>query len=160
MIIQKFDLFKDIGQEAMKKISKVMVEESYEKGSVLYKAGDPAINLYLIVDGSVTLSVGTAGKVSYTAHRPGEVFGWSSMVDRPGYVYTAECYTKCTLVRIEKEKLDRLMEEDPKTGLIFFKRLAGAVVQRLVDNYSHFLSAGSLSHVTYGSGQVTSAVEE
>lgn len=108
----------------------------------------------------MTLSVGTAGEIDYTANRPGEAFGWTCMVDRPAYVSTAECSTPCTLVRIEKEKLNGLMEQDPRTGMIFFKRLAGAIVQRLVDNYNSFLSAGSLSGVTYGSGQVIIAAEE
>lgn len=160
MIIQKIDLFKDLDREAMNRISKIMVEESYEGGSVIYKAGDPATNMYLLVDGTVTLSVGTAGKVSYTASLPGEIFGWSSMVDRPGYVNTAECYAPCTLIRIEKERLNALMEDDPRIGMNLFKRLAGAVVQRLVDNYNSFLSANTLSGVTYGSGHLTTAADE
>ena len=42
MIIQKADLFKDQSQETMNEITKVMVEESHEKGSLVFKAGTPA----------------------------------------------------------------------------------------------------------------------
>jgi CRP-like cAMP-binding protein len=154
MIIQKSDLFKDLSQETMNKINSIMAEQSHEKGSLLFKAGDPATSFYLIVDGTVTLSIGTAGEIDYTANRPGEAFGWTGLVDRPTYVASAECATRCRLAKIEKEKMFQILDSDPESGKIFFKRLAGAVVQRLVDNYGAFLSEGALKGVTYGSGQV------
>ena len=160
MIIQKADLFKDLSQEAMSQISTIMVEESYEKGSLVFKAGEPANSFYLIVDGRVRLSMGAEGRIDYTASLPGEAFGWTGMVDRTGYVATAECVTPCKLVKIEKAKLNQVLGKDPASGMIFFKRLAGAVVQRLIDNYGAFLSEGSLTGVTYGSGQVMSTGED
>ncbi|MCA1960496.1 MAG: hypothetical protein LDL33_06850 [Desulfomonile sp.] len=53
-----------------------------------------------------------------------------------------------------------MLENDPQSGMLFYKRLAGAVVQRLIDNYNAFLSQGSLKGVTYGSGQVVGPDEE
>lgn len=154
MIIQKADLFRDLSQATMNEISKIMVEESYQRGSLVFKAGDPADSFYLIADGTVTLSIGTAGEIDYTANRPGEAFGWTGLVDRPAYVATAECATACKLVKIEKSKLNEILDKDAESGKIFFKRLAGSVVQRLIDNYGAFLSEGSLKGVTYGTGQV------
>jgi CRP-like cAMP-binding protein len=160
MIIQKAELFKDLGPEIVGEISNIMVEESYEKGSLVFKAGDPANSFYLVVDGRVRLSMGAEGRIDYTASLPGEAFGWTGMVDRPGYVATAECVTPCKVIKVEKAKLNQVLEKDPASGMIFFKRLAGAVVQRLIDNYGAFLSEGSLTGVTYGSGQVMSSGED
>jgi CRP/FNR family cyclic AMP-dependent transcriptional regulator len=160
MIIQRAELFSGLGENAIHAVAKIMAEETYEKGAVLFKAGDPARYLFLIGDGTVRLAVGTAGEIDYTANRPGEAFGWTGMVDRASYTATAECLTPCRLFRIERDQLSELLEKDPPNGMVFYKRLAAAVVQRLVDNYSTFLSAGSLSGVTYGSGQVTSGSED
>jgi CRP-like cAMP-binding protein len=159
MIIQKADLFQDVSPETMKEISKIMVEESYDRGSVLFKVGDPATCFYLIVDGTVTLSIGTEGEIDYTANRPGEAFGWTGMVDRPTYVATAECATPCKLAKIDKGKLNEVLSKDPTSNAGFFKRLAGAVVQRLIDNYGMFITEGSLKGVTYGTGQVMGSEE-
>lgn len=159
MIIQKADLFQDVSPETMNEISRIMVEESYDKGSVVFKVGDPANSFYLIVDGSVTLSIGAAGEIDYTANRPGEAFGWTGMVDRSTYVATAKCSTPCKLVKIEKEKLNEVLGKDLASSTAFFKHLAGAVVQRLIDNYGMFLTEGSLKGVTYGSGQVMGSEE-
>jgi CRP-like cAMP-binding protein len=159
MIIQEADLFRDLRQETMTDIAATMVEESYPKGSVLFKAGEPADSFYLIVDGRVRLAVGTEAEIDYTASRPGEAFGWTGMVGRTTYVASAECATPCRLAKIEKEKLERILERDPATGMLFYKRLAAAVVQRLIDNYGMFLSEGSLKGVTYGTGQVMGSEE-
>ncbi|MBM4327531.1 MAG: cyclic nucleotide-binding domain-containing protein [Deltaproteobacteria bacterium] len=160
MIIQKADLFRDLSQETVSAISTAMTEEAHEQGSLLFKAGEPAKNFYLIVEGRVRLSIGTEGRIDYTASVPGEAFGWTGMVDRPAYVATAECLTSCKLVKVEKDKLNQVFTKDPQGGMIFFKRLAGAVVQRLIDNYNAFLSAGSLSGVTYGTEQVVTSTED
>ena len=154
MIVQEADLLKDLSQETRNNIANITIEESHEKDSVVFKAGDPAKSLYLIVDGRVRLSIGTGGEIDYTASVPGEAFGWTGMVGRTAHVATAQCATPCTLVKIEVEELHRILERDSGTGMLFFKRLAAAVVQRLIDNYGMFLSEGRLQGVTYGSGQV------
>ncbi|MBF0531281.1 MAG: cyclic nucleotide-binding domain-containing protein [Deltaproteobacteria bacterium] len=159
MIIQQADLFRDLSPEVMSEITKIMVEESHEKGSLLFKAGEPATSFFIIIEGTVTLSIGASGEIDYTASRPGEAFGWTGMVDRSVYVATARCMTPCKLARIEKDKLNKFLERDIATGMIFFKRLAGAVVQRLIDNYYKFLSEGSLKGVTYGTGQMIGSEE-
>jgi CRP-like cAMP-binding protein len=159
MIIQEADLFKELRQDIRNEISEIMVEESYQKGSLVFKAGEPAHSFYLIVDGRVRLSIGTEAQIDYTASIPGEAFGWTGMVDRATYVATAECLTPCKLVRLEKEKLDRILRKDMGSGMMFFKRLAGAVVQRLIDNYGMFLSEGRLTGVSYGTGQVMGSEE-
>ncbi|MEW6350209.1 MAG: cyclic nucleotide-binding domain-containing protein [Thermodesulfobacteriota bacterium] len=159
MIIQEADLFQDVNRGTMNEIAKIMVEESYDEGSLVFRAGDPANCFFLIVEGTVRLSIGTAGAIDYTAGRPGEAFGWTGMVDRPAYVATAECVTPCTLAKIDKEKLNTVLSHDPVSSAAFFKRLAAAVVQRLIDNYGVFLTEGSLKGVTYGSGQVMGSEE-
>lgn len=159
MIIQEADLFKDLGQGTMHEIAGITVEEPYQKGSVVFKAGEPASSFYLIVEGRVRLSVGTGGEIDYTASVPGEAFGWTGLAGRTTYVATAECAAPCKLARIEKENLDRILEKDPRSGMMFYKRLATAVVQRLIANYGMFESEGRLTGVTYGSGQTMGSEE-
>ena len=154
MIIQKADLFKDLSPETMNEVSKIMVEESCDKGSAVFRAGNPAKNFYVLVDGTIRLSMGSGAEIDYTVSRPGEAFGWSGMVERPVYMATAECLTPCKLIKIENEKLNTVLKNDPVGGMTFYKCLGGCIVQRLGYNYDAFLSEGSLKGVTasYGSG--------
>ncbi len=48
------------------------------------------------------------------------------------------------IIKIENEKLSKIFEKDTAGGMMFFKRLAGAVVQRLIHNYELFSLKGAL----------------
>jgi len=148
MIIQKAELFKDLTPETTNEISKIMVEEAWERGRVIFQAGTPATHFYILVEGRVRLSIGTKAQITYTVNTPGEAFGWTGLVDRSEYIATAECVAPSKVVKIENSRLTELFEKDTQGGMMFFKRLAGAVVQRLIYNYEAFLSEGSLSEVT------------
>lgn len=148
MFVQKADLFADLSPEIMDQVSKIMVEESYEPGSFVFKAGSPARHFYVLVDGRVRLFIGTKAEISYTVSSPGEAFGWTGLVDRPLYTATAECSTPTKVMKIDSESLKKIFEKETASGMLFFKRLAGAVVQRLIYNYETFISEGSLKEVT------------
>ena len=70
----------------------------------------------------------------------GEAFGWSSLVDRDTYTASAECLEPTRLIKIDKESLETIFRKDPMSGLIFYKRLAGIIGQRLVHSYNTILA--------------------
>jgi CRP-like cAMP-binding protein len=148
MIIQKAELFKDLSPEIMSEISKIMIEESYEPGALVFEAGAPAKDFFILVGGMVRLFIGKKSEISYTVNIEGEAFGWTGLVDRPVYTATAECAAPTKVMRIENESLNKILKKDTASGMIFFKRLAGAVVQRLIHNYEAFVAEGSLKDVT------------
>jgi len=148
MIIQKADLFKDLSPEITDEITQIMIEESYQPGTSIFKAGAPAQDFYILVEGMVRLFIGTKAEISYTVNIPGEAFGWTGLVDRPAYTATAECAAPSKVMKITNESLNKIFEKDTASGMMFYKRLAGAVVQRLINNYEAFISEGSLKDVT------------
>ncbi len=160
MIIQNTDLFNGLSREALNEISKAAIAESYNEGTVIYTDKDAANYFYSLVDGRVQLSIGKDAQINYTVNRAGEVFGWSSMVGRGSYTTTAKCVIRTKVAKISKKNLNQILESHPRDAALFYKRLAAAVVQRLIDNYSAFLSEGNLQGVTYGSGQVVVGSED
>jgi CRP/FNR family cyclic AMP-dependent transcriptional regulator len=161
MYLKEADLFMGLSQETMNELSKIMVEESHDKGALLFSEGDPAQHFYVLLEGRVRLALGKEAAIDYTVSNPGEAFGWSTLVDRPSYTAGAECESPTKLIKIKKEDIDRILEKQPGSGMIFFKRLAGALGERLIYSYNAFLSeqrpGGSAS---YGSGQVTDTRED
>lgn len=161
MFIQKTDLLKDLGAETVGEINKIMVEETYGVGQVVFTPKDAANHLYILAEGEVRLSVGEEAEIDYTVSHPGEVFGWSCMVDRETYPAKAECMAPTKLVKIEKKAVSQILATRPADGMLFFKRLAGCVAQRLWGSYQAFLSEGSLKGITsYGTGQVVAGAED
>lgn len=161
MYVQESELFKELEGDMISQVSQIMIEESHEAGTVLFTGSDPAENLYILMDGRVRLLIGDEAHIDYIVRNPGEAFGWSALVDRATYTATAECAEPTTVIRIEKEKLDKILEKNPKSAMLFFKRLAAAVGSRLVHMYDAFLNYQKAeSTLSYGSGQVAAGAED
>ena len=135
MLIKEIDLFKGMGVEIIDEIFKISVVEYYNKGHILFKQGDPAHYFYLLEEGEIRLTVGEEGQIGFTMS-PGDAFGWSSLAGRDVYTGTAECKLPCKLIKIEIDKLDRIFEKYPATGLIFFKGVAKLMGERLIGVYN------------------------
>jgi CRP-like cAMP-binding protein len=133
MFIPKIDLFKDLRQEAIDDISNIAVEESYDKGTILFSPGRPATHFYILVDGKVRLGVGKEAAMNYVVERLGEAFGWSSLVDREAYSAEAQCVEPSRCLKIQKDSLERVFDAHERSGRKFYKRLAAELGQRLID---------------------------
>jgi CRP/FNR family transcriptional regulator len=141
MFIKEADLFKEMSQDFMNELAKIMIEEPYGKGTSLFKEGDPANAFYVLEEGRVRLSVGTQGHIVYISSNPGDALGWSSLVELETYTASAECVSQCKLIKIEREKLNKIFEKHLADGVLFYKRLAGLIGQRLINSYNSLLSS-------------------
>ena len=151
MFIEKAYLFQGMEQDFMDQISKVLVEETYPKGEFLFREGEPANFLYILQDGGVRIRLGQKGYLSRMVTNSGEAFGWSSLLGRDVYSATAECVAATRVMKIKKEKLNEIFENNPANGLTFFKRLAEVISRRLTDSYKLFLADhGKSDSSSYG----------
>ncbi len=141
MFFKEADLFKEMSQDFMNELAKIMIEESYGKGTSLFKEGDSAKTFYILEEGQVRLAVGERGHIVHLLSNPGEVFGWSSLVERDTYTASAECLAQSKLIKIEIEQLNKIFEKHLADGMLFFKRLAGVISQRLINSYNSLLSS-------------------
>ena len=141
MIVKEIELFKGIEAEVMNQIADICSEENYSKDVVLFKKGEIAENLYILEEGSVHLVIENGGTITYTLNEQGQVFGWSSMVESGQYTASGICATDLKVLKIEKEKLDKLFSQYPDAGLKILKRLTAVISQRLINAYNDLLSA-------------------
>ena len=137
MYIQQADLTRGVGRDFVKELTDISVKENYEEGDLLFRKGDPADYAYLLLIGRVNLKIGETGQVIHIVSRPGETFGWSSLVGSDVYSTTAECVAPTKLRKLQKGAFQKLLEKDPANGLIFFRRLAGMLGGRLLESYGH-----------------------
>ncbi len=63
--------------------------------------------------------------------KPGEILGWSALVEP--YVYTANAKaTKDTrVIRVSRDLIEQAISEHPAEGLAVLKNLTGIIAQRL-----------------------------
>jgi len=91
MIVKEIDLFKGIDSAVMEEIVNICSEETYAKDEVLFKRGEQADCLYILEEGSVHLVIENGGSIVFTLSEPGQVFGWSSMLESGLYTATRVC---------------------------------------------------------------------
>ncbi|MEE9532286.1 MAG: cyclic nucleotide-binding domain-containing protein [Syntrophobacteria bacterium] len=135
MIIEQADLFRGMSKDFVKQVFDITIKESLDEGDVLFREGDHARHFYILLKGRIRLSTGETGQLAHTISRGGEAFGWSSLVDRDVYSASAECIVPTKLIKIDREEFEKVVEKDLANAVIFYKRLAGAVGERLINSY-------------------------
>jgi CRP-like cAMP-binding protein len=155
MYTKQSDLLKGLSRDFVEKVMEVAEKEAHKRGYLLFKEGARAKQLYILLKGRVSITIGEIGRTVYTVNYPGEVFGWSSLVGRKVYSASAECKEPTKLLRISVEKLEKLFEKDRANEIIFFRQLAAGLGARLIQSYK-MLSEKAQADISlsYGTGQV------
>ena len=143
MILKEIELFEGVDFEVMNEIADICSEESYPKDTVLFEKDEQAKCLYILFEGTVYLVIKNGGSITFSLTEPGEVFGWSSMLENGKYTASGICATDLKLVKIEKDKLIRIFQNRPEVGFKVLQRLAGVISRRLSNAYRDLLSSRS-----------------
>jgi CRP/FNR family cyclic AMP-dependent transcriptional regulator len=113
----------------------VSAKVHFEEGTVIFREGEKADYFYTLVKGRVGLTIGKPAKEIYILDKAGEAFGWSSLVDRNYYSASAGCLEPSDLLQFEKNDLNEFLLKNVGSALIFYKRLAGMLGNRLIQCY-------------------------
>ncbi len=135
MYFRQSDLLLGTSMDFVKKIMDISRMIPHDKGDILFHENDEARYFYILLNGRVKLSVGEGGQVVYDVAQNGEVFGWSALIGRDVYSASAECVEQTKLLVTDRQKLGKVLEEDPANGIIFFKQLAATLGNRLIETY-------------------------
>jgi CRP-like cAMP-binding protein len=139
MVMLEGDLLKGLNRQVVVEIREIMMEESYDEGVVLFEKGEAALDFYILIHGTVELSIGEDGYVTHIVKNPGDAFGWSSLVDHHVYTASAVCSAPTKLQRIRNQDLIEIFERYPADGVLFYKQVAGIIGRRLTTTYNFIL---------------------
>jgi len=135
MQLQQGDLFWGMDKGFVKKAMELSEKVSFAEGDFLFHEGDRATDFYILLTGRLKLILGKSEKVVYIAHHAGEIIGWSSLTEREAYSASGRCVEAASLLKIESARFLDLLNEEPASGLILFKRIATMLGNRLLDLY-------------------------
>jgi CRP-like cAMP-binding protein len=130
MAIMESDLFRGVSQRFITRIANSAEEQTYKKNSIIFKRGERASHFYVLVAGDVHIEVGET-EATLAVRRPGEVFGWSALVEPYTYTATARCLEETKALKISRDLLEAGIKEHPDEGLAVLKNLAGIIAGRL-----------------------------
>jgi CRP-like cAMP-binding protein len=160
MYLKQKDLFGSLDKDFVKEIMDLAETRPHEAGEMLFHEGDPADWLFILLKGRVKLSLGPTGRVVYVVSNAGEMFGWSSLVGRTSYSASGECMLPTKLLRFDRTRLEKIINDDAAASVNLFKTLAAILGERLIRSYAiDFASVGEEAYTSAGTGQVMDVTE-
>jgi CRP-like cAMP-binding protein len=105
----------------------------FASGDVLFRQGDAAVDIFLVIQGNVALEICAPGigcKRILTVS-DGDLLGWSPLLPQLRLTATARALSEGSAVAINGYELTRLFEQEPRFGFEFMRRIALALAQRL-----------------------------
>jgi CRP-like cAMP-binding protein len=126
------EIFKMLRPDQMKRLSEVSTRISLEAGGIVFRSGEPADYLYVVLEGEVALRApgreGTSLLVDQA--RVGDVFGSCVCLQLSAYALNARCTVPARLLKVEAATLRRLLHDDKVMGYaiqqlisrVYFKR--------------------------------------
>lgn len=130
--LQEIQFLHDMGPEYVDRIANISQVRKFEPFDVVFRDGQPAEKLYLVMSGNVHVEapVGDGHYKRILTLGPGELAGWSSLL--------GECYTtrgttpdSAWLLEINVTRLKEICHRDPEFGFEFMRRTTAALAKRL-----------------------------
>ena len=135
MQLKQSDIFKNLSTGILNQIMNTGDRIGFSQGRFVYHKGDRADFLYTLIEGEVRLRIGDEGTEVFTIGGLGEIFGWSSLIGKERHTLSAVCVKQTTVLKMDKRQLLSLIEADPDCSVTFYKQLAKALGNRLLQVY-------------------------
>jgi CRP-like cAMP-binding protein len=132
--LKEADLFKGVDMKQLQLYGKHFTEKNFETGELVFAQGGLAENLYILLEGEVTLGIKARGEVDITAYsvgKKGETFGLSSLIKPYRNNVSATCTKKTRVLSISGEVLRKLMRQNRKAGMEIMERVTEIYYSRL-----------------------------
>ena len=129
----KVRFLKGVSKQHLEALAEIARIEEFEEGDVLFSAGEPVDDVYLVIDGEVALEVSSSGVApqQLLLLGAGQSIGWSALMHRTHRVATAKVVAPTRVFRIDGERLLALCEEHPRFGFQIMRVTAAGLANRL-----------------------------
>ena len=132
--LKKTELFGNLNESHLNTVLSRSSVESFPEGKTIFRQGEEAIRLYILIEGTIDLTVKTQEQIDLMTskiEKEGSALGIPSLIEPFRYNVTATCLKPTKVLMIEADHLMKKMEEDPKMGMEIMKKLASIYFNRL-----------------------------
>ena len=116
----------------IEKLAKFAEERHFEPGEVLFHQGEPADRFYVIVSGTVEMTLSwRANSLIAQAVIACEEIGWDALIEEGVRCFTASAVTEVRALVFSGPELSAECERDAQFGFLLMKNLLRVVSERL-----------------------------
>ena len=136
--LEKANLFESLSDDQLKAIVQLGQEKSFEPGGEIFKQGQKAKTIYVLLDGVITLifTLGTEAEretdlLVETLKQTGSVFGTAALMNPYIYNVTVRCKKSTKVLAIDAVEFREIIQRDPLIGFEVMTKLAQLYFNRL-----------------------------
>jgi CRP/FNR family cyclic AMP-dependent transcriptional regulator len=131
-LLRHYPAFAGAQERSVEAVAAISEEKTFPAGEVIFKEGSLAQRIFFVAAGEVDLFFNTRDdKVIVDTLVPGDLMGWSTMVEPHLMTASAVARTEVRLVAIEADKLKKIFESDCLLGFSMLKQVVGSLSHRL-----------------------------
>jgi CRP-like cAMP-binding protein len=134
-ILKGHEFFSHLRVEDVDKISRFAESKVSEPGDFIFKHGEKAEKVFLLLEGSVHLGLPAKPEeflVLVSKVEKGDLFGLSSLLGSDRHILAAQCLEKSEVLVIDAKKLRNLLESDCIIGFFIMSEVARAHYDRYI----------------------------
>ena len=135
-LFRSFPFFASVDDNRLLRLAAISAEVSYKPGELIFEEGASADRLYLVLSGAIELWMrvdGLGRPIPVGVIGPGEVVGWSTLVQPHRYTARGEARGPTRVVAVDSVRLRQLVEEDHSLGYYLYRQVASVIARRLHD---------------------------
>lgn len=131
--LRRSRVLRDLNDRELAEVAKLGTLWKRPAGVRVIREGSEAVGVYLIVDGRVQVRMTSRDghEVVIDELGPGDLFGWSSVLDQGSFKAAIWTLEECSLVVIDGKKLRALFEANNHIGYRVCREIAEVIASRL-----------------------------
>jgi CRP-like cAMP-binding protein len=136
--LKEYKLFSSLDNSRLTAIAEFCHTRSLKDNTICFSQGNKSSELHLLRSGKIDILMrvhepwGMELKV-HTAN-PGEVYGWSALVEPYLYTASAKCIGDVEEIYVKGADLEKLFKKDPAMGYTVMRNLSALISSRLTES--------------------------
>lgn len=133
--VEKLTCFKNLSTEDKEAIAQISDAVCYSPGHVLFREGEKAGKLFLIVKGQAEaiFNIGEDGQVRVETLSDDEIAGCSALIAPNKYSATERCLTDIEVLEIDIESMQKLIHENCQLGIRLYENIIKFLTKRIFE---------------------------
>ncbi len=134
-VLKGHELLKHLSVEEVDKISTFAERKRYGKGEILFRHGEKASYVFVLLSGSVLLHLPAKPEefqIAIAKIEQGELFGLSPLLGSETYTAEADCTEDTEVLAIDAQKFRSLLHGDCLAGFCVMSEVAQAYFNRYI----------------------------
>lgn len=118
-LLEQATLFSGLSREEIRVLAAEVEEIRFEPFELIYGRGEVAGAAYVLLDGSVRLTIEDEDNLDVTVYEPlrGELFGFAALLDDLPMDSSAQAISPVRCIEVKREALRALLARQPEAGL-------------------------------------------